>query len=834
MFKKLLFTLISAVFMFNANAAQMANVEYIHQLIKQEHGIDIKYSPDLISPRQAANMKYLLTAVDVANEILNGEKTTDYGNGEFATRVAVDTTATIQAVRTLIKQENQFIIHTTPDTQTFGFDLRARGNFTIDWGDGTVQTVNKEWADNTWNWHEYATAGEYTIKLTGLATAYSENSWDPVVKFWENKNIARLSGSLGKIFPTMDSGRSPSFNESFIGCSNLTEIPENLFRGIATTTEAMFRKTFDGCSGLTEIPENLFAGFKTFTPYMFNSTFAGCTGLTEIPAGLFAKLSGEPKRSMFDGTFYGCTGLTEIPDGLFASVTGAPAEYMFGYTFMNCTGLSGEIPGDLFAGIAGAPAEHMFHSTFEGCRGLTGIGDGLFSGIVGAPAAYMFNATFHSCSGLSELPDGLFAGISGNPADWMFGYAFYGCSGLNGIPLDTFGEFTNEWASYGMFDRTFAECTNMIGESGKSGDKYLYEIWPDAMTFAYENASGLLDYAEIPTNWGGPINYAFTMTTTPDTQDFGFTINAAGVFYVDWGDGYVDTIDKSWTGDWWVSHWYETPGEYEIKLGGRASWYETWYNADISFESNQNLAKIDGSLGAIFPTINGSQPRFQNTFAYCYNLSGEIPENLFAGISGAPASSMFSGTFYGCSGLSGSIPENLFAGVSGAPAYGMFYFTFDGCSGLTGSIPEKLFASITGAPADSMFFSTFNRCSGLSGSIPENLFAGIKGAPTEWMFSSTFSGCSGLSGNIPENLFAGMTGAPAEWMFGYTFYGCSGLTGYIPPELFAGISTNTTADSQMSNVFSGTGLDTTCPSGTVQYTTGFESWFNGKVSCQPI
>ena len=102
------------------------------------------------------------------------------------------------------------------------------------------------------------------------------------------------------------------------------------------------------------------------------------------------------------------------------------------------------------------------------------------------------------------------------------------------------------------------------------------------------------------------------------------------------------------------------------------------------------------------------------------------------------------------------------------------------------------------------------------------------------MFYYTFYGCSGLSGSIPENLFAGVSGAPAEWMFESTFRGCSGLTGYIPPELFAGISTDRTASYQMSDVFSGTGLDTVCPSGTVHYTTGFESWFKGKVSCQPI
>ena len=46
------------------------------------------------------------------------------------------------------------------------------------------------------------------------------------------------------------------------------------------------------------------------------------------------------------------------------------------------------------------------------------------------------------------------------------------------------------------------------------------------------------------------------------------------------------------------SHEYATAGEYVIKIGG----YRTCGNS-ISFASNLNLAKIEGSLGAIFHTI---------------------------------------------------------------------------------------------------------------------------------------------------------------------------------------------------------------------------------------
>ena len=259
------------------------------------------------------------------------------------------------------------------------------------------------------------------------------------------------------------------------------------------------------------------------------------------------------------------------------------------------------------------------------------------------------------------------------------------------------------------------------------------------------------DVSIAPTN-----EFPFIMTTTPNTKSFSFNISAAGKFVIDWGDGNIEKIDKNKTGKQTISHSYNNAGAHKIKLGGKATEYDSHYTA-ISFYENLNLAKIDGSLGKIFSTLSdGTQPLFgsasnwRGTFQGCTNLTGEIPAELFSGISGAPAEYMFYNTFYDCSGLTGAIPENLFAGIKGVPEKSMFNHTFSGCSGLTGSIPEKLFAGVSGAPASSMFSGTFWRCLGLTGYIPENLFTGIAGAPAEWMFDYTFWGCSGLTGTMDE------------------------------------------------------------------------------------
>ena len=161
----------------------------------------------------------------------------------------------------------------------------------------------------------------------------------------------------------------------------------------------------------------------------------------------------------------------------------------------------------------------------------------------------------------------------------------------------------------------------------------------------------------------------------------------------------------------------------------------------------------------------------------------------------------------------------------------MFSNTFNGCSGLTGSIPENLFSGISGAPAINMFSDTFHGCSGLTGSIPENLFSGISGAPADGMFFYTFRGCSGLTGSIPENLFAGISGEAMYGDFSGTFENCSNLTGFVPPMLFRNITGEYVANTMVC-IFCNTGLATSCPPCHTQYITGFEEYWDGKVSCE--
>lgn len=304
------------------HSAQVANVEYVHKVIEQKWDITVPYNPLLVSTQQIANMKYLLTAVDVANEMLNGEATTDYGNGEFATMVAADTVATDTAVETLIQKnetkEYKFFVTTTPDTSSFDFSISAAGEFYIDWGDGKTETITRTNTNNTPYTHTYDTAGTYVISFGGKATGYKHDGTeysDAAISFAVNPNVGGISGSLGEIFSTLEDGTQPCFFNLFAGCSGLTgQIPGNLFSGVSgPPVIAMFRQVFYNCTELTgPIPENLFGG-----------------------------IYGQPARAMFDKAFMHCRGLTSIPEKLFGDITGDPAVRMFSYTFAYCSGLTG-------------------------------------------------------------------------------------------------------------------------------------------------------------------------------------------------------------------------------------------------------------------------------------------------------------------------------------------------------------------------------------------------------------------------------------------------------------------------------------------------------------
>ncbi len=341
----------------------------------------------------------------------------------------------------------------------------------------------------------------------------------------------------------------------------------------------------------------------------------------------------------------------------------------------------------------------------------------------------------------------------------------------------------------------------------------------------------------------------FSLNTTNLTVNdtFNFSISATGTFYVDCGtDGTLSgtgalnkTVIRTDTNESLYTCTYTSGGAKTIRMAGRATGYNSIIEdyirkyAAIRFgglENNEGttpylIREISGSIGQIFPTLGQGvnlRPAFIATFAR--TKIRNIPANLFNDVYGT-TTSMFLATFLRCDLLI-SIPENLFTGITGG-SYKLFDRTFYGCTSLT-SLPESLFRDVIHA-SDDEFMNTFAYCSSLT-SIPAKLFSGItKGS--SYMFNATFGNCTRLT-SIPAGLFSGIT-TSAAYMFRYTFSNCTNITGYIPPSAFAGLVAN---NSQMetgmwTNTFNNANLATSCPAGTVQFITGYENSWDGRVSC---
>ena len=144
--------------------------------------------------------------------------------------------------------------------------------------------------------------------------------------------------------------------------------------------------------------------------------------------------------------------------------------------------------------------------------------------------------------------------------------------------------------------------------------------------------------------------------------------------------------------------------------------------------------------------------------------------------------------------------------------------------GIAGTAANKPYS--TAGTAVIRFNSSSSFVAGISGSL--GAIFPTRNATYTPKFRETFSGCTNLTGPLPANLFDGVTGT-IDYMFYRTFYNCSKLTGYIPADMFDKITSY--SNQMMTDMFYGTGLDTTCSGTTVQYTTGFEEYWNGKVSC---
>lgn len=295
-----------------------------------------------------------------------------------------------------------------PTTETGSY------NFVVSWGDGTTSNKITAYNDSETS-HTYETDGEYTIKISGMATE---------LKF--TGTIASYLTKVTKCILTFS-----SIDEMFKNCANLTELPDGMFNISSDITSA--KGVFDGCVSLQIIPTDLFINNSKITDFSY--TFAN-TALTSIPTGLF---NGSNNVVTFEGTFENDTGILAIPKDLFSNQNNNTS---FEATFENCRGLT-TIPENLFANN---PLVTTYKNVFMGCEGITSITKNIFGDSI--PSATTLEGAFRG-TGITKVPENMFKDA---PLVTCYDYVFYNTS-IIVIPEYCFAGGNNA-TSENAWDRT--------------------------------------------------------------------------------------------------------------------------------------------------------------------------------------------------------------------------------------------------------------------------------------------------------------------------------------------------------------------------------------------
>ncbi len=739
-------------------------------------------------------------------------------------------------------------------------------NYTVDYGDGTVQSYTTE----AFPTHKYTNTVEttYTIKITGTVREFGYNESVVPTATNSSADYYTFTQYLTKL---VQWGEVRALRYGFSNCTKMQgEIPMSSENSFAEVTN--FGYAFANCNLITgSIPSDLLVNAPLVTST--SGMFWKCTGLTgEIPPDL---LKNTTKIKVVGSMFYGCTNLTgAIPENLFANL---PELSSCNGVFQYCSNLTGSIPADLFLNN---PNITDFRWTFSNCSKLTGeIPATLFSN---ATKAIKFYKTFEKCSSLTgTVPQELFANVGTitmptniDDTSGPFAYTFAGCTGLTVARIDTI------YIGYKMFEGcnyltkiTIGDNVQAIAtDAFKATSPYTESNLLPTMLITNNMIASLYNWNANNRNILIAPNVFVTEWTVPASTTIKLPIptNVSNNYTVDYGDGTI----QNYTTEAFPTHTYTNTAEttYTIKITGTvktfgyvagevpttsnsSSDYYTftqyvtrlvqWGELNAERYGFSNCINLAGNIPE--PTENSFNKArdMGNLFFACSKLTGNIPENLFAncpdlislgsvfsncsGLVGSIPENLFTncpnitylgGAFSDCTGLTGNIPANLFATCPKARIFGV---TFGNCSGLTGSIPESLFANCSEATD---FGATFNNCSGLTGSIPANLFANCSNAAT---FVITFKDCSNLTGSIPANLFANCSNVTT---FATTFSNCSGLTGNIPESLFTNCSKVTNFSGTFNNCSGLTGsipenLFANCPD-----VTTFETTFNRCVGLE--
>jgi len=206
---------------------------------------------------------------------------------------------------------------TTSDAETITLPLRSgfTYNATVDWGDGTANSTITAF-DDADRIHEYTTAGDYTVSISGVFQAFYFNNAGDKLKLIEVQNlgavgwtgtglISAFHGCANLVSFTCGNSNTSaitSFSSTFNSCTNLVTVDAS---GLDTSAITSFSYTFNSCTNLVTVDTS---GWDTSAVTSFYYTFYICTNLNkDISAFNISSLTnatGMMQASAFGSTNY--------------------------------------------------------------------------------------------------------------------------------------------------------------------------------------------------------------------------------------------------------------------------------------------------------------------------------------------------------------------------------------------------------------------------------------------------------------------------------------------------------------------------------------------------
>ena len=396
---------------------------------------------------------------------------------------------------------------------SFGLpDFTTDGQVTVDWGDGTVETLTT--SDHTFTngggYHEVGfrlDSGTYfkpqiyndanhKTKVVALGPAPESMVIDGSRSFWGCSNLesfdatvdATGGGSLYRAwndcnsltsfplidtssvtdfysawynnsltsFPLLDTSSGTNFYSAWQSCSSLTSFPL-----IDTSSGTNFQNAWYNCNSLTSFP-----AIDTSSGTNFTATWEYCSGLTSFP--LINTASGD----RFTQTWSGCSSLTSFPsiDTSSATITARTWRYCSSLTSFPLLDLSNST---------------NFEQCWNGCTGLTSFP------LIDTSSGTNFAYAWQDNNSLTSFPS-----IDTSSAT-TFDHSWYNCSSLTSFPLLDTSSGTN-------FYQTWRGCsfTSFPSINTSAGTNFGY-AW-------YGNNSLTTFPANFFDSWTGtPVNNCF-------------------------------------------------------------------------------------------------------------------------------------------------------------------------------------------------------------------------------------------------------------------------------------------------------------------------------------